>query len=124
MNAFISKSNEFFTWHCQLGHLYFYILWRIFPHLSFSKHDVYCEPFQLVKHYWSIYPIIHNNNGLVLFSLVHSDVWGPSLITSLSSFKYFVTFVDDCSRATLLYLLKMKGHVSTAFKLFYHMVCT
>jgi transposase InsO family protein len=38
--------------------------------------------------------------------LVHSDVWGPSRVTSKLGFRYFVTFVDDYSMVTWLYLMK------------------
>lgn len=44
--------------------------------------------------------------------------------TSLFGFKYFVTFVDDCSRATWLYLLKHKSDGNVAFKFFHSMVYT
>ncbi|GFY98145.1 similar to DNA GYRASE B2 [Actinidia rufa] len=29
------------------------------------------------------------------FHIIHSDVWGPSLVTAMSSHLYYVTFVDD-----------------------------
>ena len=34
------------------------------------------------------------------FDLIHSDVWGPSLISTLGGSCYFVIFVDDFSRYT------------------------
>ena len=39
------------------------------------------------------------------FEIVHLDVWRP-FSTSLDGFKYFVTFIDDFSRVTWVYLLK------------------
>ncbi|KAL2466636.1 Retrovirus-related Pol polyprotein from transposon RE1 [Abeliophyllum distichum] len=30
--------------------------------------------------------------------LIHTDVWGPSPVNSTSGFKYYVLFVDDCTR--------------------------
>lgn len=96
----------------------------MFPHFSISKSVISCEPCQLAKHCRSIYPVNKNNKTLVPFSIVHSDVWCPSPTTSLSGFKYFVTFVDDCSRVMWFYLLKNKSDVSIAFKSFYAMICT
>ncbi|XP_071933224.1 uncharacterized protein [Coffea arabica] len=43
-----------------------------------------------------------NKRADVSFALVHSDVWGSSLVISKIGFKYFVTFVDDHSLSSLL----------------------
>jgi hypothetical protein len=50
-----------------------------------------------------------------VFELIHSDVWGP-FYTSLDGYKYFVTFIDDFSRVTWVYLLKAKSEVFSYFK--------
>ena len=55
---------------------------------------------------------------------MHSDVWGPSPLTSLLSFNYYVIFVDDYSRFTWLFLLKHKNEVLSVFKHFKSMVET
>ena len=57
------------------------------------------------------------------FELVHSDVWGPT-IESFDGYKYFVTFVDDFSRVTWIYLLKFKNEVVDVFKDFHTLVMT
>jgi IS30 family transposase len=57
-----------------------------------------------------------------VFDLVHSDVWGNASVESKESFKYFVTFIDDKSHATLLYLLKSKKEVCEKFQFFCKMV--
>ena len=33
------------------------------------------------------------------FDLIHTDVLGPSLVTALSHHRYYVTFIDDYTRA-------------------------
>nr|GEV13541.1 polyprotein, putative [Tanacetum cinerariifolium] len=48
----------------------------------------------------------------------HFDVWGPYPITSKSGFKYFVTFIDDYSGVTWLYLMKNRSEVFTHFRSF------
>ena len=50
-------------------------------------------------------PIV-NKQPSAPFELVHFDVWGPCPILSPTEFKYFVTFVDDFSHVTWLYLMK------------------
>ena len=42
------------------------------------------------------------------FELVHYDVSSPRPIMSPTRFKYFVTFVDDFSHVTFLYLMKSR----------------
>ena len=43
------------------------------------------------------------------FELVHSDVWGSCPVMSPIRFKYFITFVDDFSLVTWLYLMKSRS---------------
>ena len=46
------------------------------------------------------------------FDCIHSDVWGPCPVDSLTGCQYFVIFVDDYNRSMWLYLLKSKSEVS------------
>ena len=50
--------------------------------------------------------------------LVHSDVSRPILTTSMNGSKYFLTFIDDCSRYCWIYFLKKKYEVFETFKIF------
>ncbi|XP_070668117.1 uncharacterized protein [Malus domestica] len=56
------------------------------------------------------------------FDLVHSNVWGPSPVVTSSGLWWFVTFVDDCTRITWLYMLKNKSDVGAIFRSFAQMV--
>ncbi len=49
---------------------------------------------------------------------------GPSRIPTLSGKKWFVTFIDDHTRVSWVYLLKEKSEVEHVFKTFYTMVQT
>ena len=42
---------------------------------------------------------------LSIFSLVHSDIWGPSRVNFTLGFRYFVSFIDDYSRCTWVFLM-------------------
>lgn len=48
--------------------------------------------------------------------LVHSDVCGPMETESFGGSRYFVTFIDDCTRKVHLYCLKNKSQVFATFK--------
>ena len=54
--------------------------------------------------------------------LVHSDVFGPTEVTSLGGANYFVTFLDDCTRKVWVYMLNKKYEVFSKFKIFKAMV--
>ncbi|GJS58058.1 uncharacterized mitochondrial protein-like protein [Tanacetum coccineum] len=40
------------------------------------------------------------------FDLVHSDVWGPSHVTTKGGSRYYVSFIDDFTHYTWVYLMK------------------
>ena len=42
---------------------------------------------------------------------VHSDVWGPAPVESKGGRRYYVTFINDKSWLTTMYLLKTKDEV-------------
>ena len=48
--------------------------------------------------------------------LVHTDVWGPSPVQSLSGSLYYVTFIDDSTRKVWIYFLKKKSEVFDIFR--------
>uniref|UniRef100_A0A453T648 Integrase catalytic domain-containing protein n=1 Tax=Aegilops tauschii subsp. strangulata TaxID=200361 RepID=A0A453T648_AEGTS len=48
--------------------------------------------------------------------MIHSDVWGPCEVRSISGHRWFVTFIDCFSHYTWLYLLKHKSDVCSVFK--------
>lgn len=58
------------------------------------------------------------NRSQEILGLVHADVCGPMEESSHSGARYFVTFIDDCSRKTYIYFLKRKDEVFEKFKLF------
>ena len=53
-----------------------------------------------------------------ILELVHNDVFIPMSIPSLSKFVYYVSFIDDFSRNTWIYFLRMKPEVFDKFKEF------
>ena len=48
--------------------------------------------------------------------LVHTDVWGPSPVSSLAGSLYYVTFIDDSTRKLWVYFLKKKSEVFDTFR--------
>ena len=56
--------------------------------------------------------------------VIHYDVWGPSKVPTLSGLRWFVTFIDDCTRMTWLCLIKTKDEVNLLFENFHKMIGT
>lgn len=57
-----------------------------------------------------------------ILEIVHSDVCGPINIDALTGKRYFVTFIDDFSNFTIIYLLSTKDEVTKLFKEYTAMV--
>jgi len=84
----------------------------LFLHNNVSKFQ--CETRELSKHHHvSFSPSINKSDAP--FVLVHTDVWGPSRMVSLSNYRWFVCFIDDFSRTTWVYLLNDKSDVCSVF---------
>ncbi|KAH9679839.1 hypothetical protein KPL71_026297 [Citrus sinensis] len=47
---------------------------------------------------------------------IHSDLWGPSQVSSHGGAGYFITFIDDFSRKVWVYVLKHKSEAFEKFK--------
>lgn len=58
------------------------------------------------------------------FSIIHSDLWGPSRVLTRNHKKWFVTFIDDHTRVCWVYLLKEKTEVRNVFQNFHSMIQT
>ena len=78
-----------------------------------------CESCQLGKHTRVSFPKRLNNQAKSPFELVHTDVWGPCRTASTLRFQYFVTFIDDYSRCTSLFLMKNQAELYSIFQKFY-----
>ena len=59
-----------------------------------------------------------------MLQIVHSDVWGPTPISSLFGYSYYVVFIDDFTRYTWFFLLKQKSELFVVFKHFQNLVET
>lgn len=108
--------------HCRLGHPSAAVLRQMRPDFPLSSIDFHCESCQLGKHTRRPYPPRVSSRVSFSFDLVHSDVWGPCPTKSTLGFDYFITFIDDYSRATWVYLLKSRSEVFTIFREFHSYV--
>ena len=83
-----------------------------------------CETCVLAKSHRATYSPSFSNKSIIPFELIHSDVWGPSREPTGLGMRYFVLFIDDCTRLTWVALLKTKDEVFPAFQAFHTLIQT
>ncbi|XP_059289454.1 uncharacterized protein LOC132042971 [Lycium ferocissimum] len=94
-----SVLNKVMLWHYRLGHPSFYYLRHLLPQLFRNKNPslFQCEFCEMAKHHRSFFPS-QKYQASKPFTMIHSDVWGPSRISTMSGKRWFVTFIDDHTR--------------------------
>ncbi|KAL4555898.1 hypothetical protein LXL04_038530 [Taraxacum kok-saghyz] len=112
-------------WHRRLGHLSFSYLKKLKPNLflSLDDNEFNCGICEMAKNKRTSC-VSSTNKNTVPFMKIHSDVWGPAPIPTPSGARYFVTFVDECTRMIWISLLKNKGEVVCVFKELHHLIKT
>ena len=118
------EDNNVMLWHYRLGHPNFVYLRQMLPSIFNKSSEIFqCEICQLAKHARNSYPTQPYKSSKP-FALVHSDVWGPSRIKTITGARWFVTFIDDHTRTTWVFLMKEKSEVTKIFESFHQMVQT
>ena len=109
LDVFNTKDDEIMLWHLRLGHTSFQYLKHLFPSLFSNKSvdSFQCEICRLVKHHHAHFPSRPYTPSKP-FSLIHSDLLGPSKIPTMTGKKWFVTFMDDHTRVCGVYFLSEK----------------
>lgn len=112
-------------WHYRLGHLNANDLNKMVNQgfvdgmkaITVNKDQKLCEPCVKSKHARSPFPHKNNIRSTRVLELVHTDVSEVSEI-SYDGMKYFVTFIDDYSRASMVYCMRHKSDVLEKFKVY------
>jgi hypothetical protein len=118
-------NKEIIQWHQRLRHTSFFVLERLYPNLfkQSKRNTLFCDACEFDKHTRHSY-FLSNNKSSVPFMTIHSDVWGPTHTVSLSSYRWFVTFINCYTRLTWVYLIKVKSAVFSCFQSFHKMIYT
>jgi len=122
-----SSSYSFYLWHSRLRHVSAYRLRYLASTGALGKlqtSDISnCCRCKLAK--FSALPF--NKSVSVShspFDLVHSGVWGPSLVFTKGGSRYYVSFIDDYSRYCWVYLMKNRSEFFDIYHMFRAMVKT
>ena len=113
-----SSSPSLEMWHNRLGHPSFDVVQQVLSSnklscSSYSRETTVCDSCQMAKSHQLPYQRSLSKSMSPL-ELVHSDVWGHA-IDSFGNYKYYVSFIDDYSKFTWIYLLKHKSEVFDKF---------
>ena len=124
-SSYVSHANLYSLWHSRLGHpsdMKLHSLGHLFPllHNCCTKDCIVCP---LAKQKRLPFPF-DNKKAVHSFDLVHMDVWGPFSIPTTARHRFFLTIVDDASRATWVFLMKAKSEVRPLIISFYNMIHT
>jgi len=116
--AYVDKARKNETadlWHARLGHVSYgklkvmmsKSLLKGLPQLE-VRDGIVCAGCQYVQAHQLPYDDSKFQSRVPL-QLVHSDVFGPVKQTSVSGYRYMITFIDDYSRYVWAYFMKEKS---------------
>jgi transposase InsO family protein len=107
-------------WHARLGHPSPQVVQSILRLNNIAcppQSDVQvCNACQLAKSHQLPY-VSSSHRVLSPLELIHSDVWGPAP-QSVGGFKYYISFIDDFSKFTWVYLMHDRSEASRLFRQF------
>ncbi|GJS32458.1 putative RNA-directed DNA polymerase, partial [Tanacetum coccineum] len=110
-------------WHNRLGHPADQVLDVLKNKIDLKgvQSSEPCEVCHRAKQTGDPFPLSEHKTSS-LADLVHLDVWGPYKVTSRDGFRFFLTIVDDYSRAVWLFLLKGKDENGMAERKHRHLL--
>ncbi|KAI0505062.1 hypothetical protein KFK09_016019 [Dendrobium nobile] len=124
--ALHSRSSSTSRWHDRLGHphqLALRTLAAVDSSISYSPKHHICKFCNMAKSHKLPFPK-NTTHVSSPFQLIHSDVWGPAPVTSLNGYRYYIIFIDDCTRFCWLYPMTTKSESYSKFNQFYNSINT
>ena len=110
-------------WHNRLGHVPFVKMRNIptIPIKFSTKQPFICTICPMARQVRLPFTpsTTHSKN---IFELLHIDLWSPYHVPTYDNYKYFITLVDDYSRATWTYLLSTKSNAIQVLQTFVNMI--
>ena len=129
VNSFLpcnESVNKVILFHRRFGHLHYDVLVHLLKNdqsINISTSIIkqaaqqICEACQMDKVHRLHFPATETKASHIL-ELIHTYLWGPSPSPSRAGYVYYISFVDDFSRYTWIYPLKLKSEALQIFKLF------
>ncbi|CAN1321331.1 Retrovirus-related Pol polyprotein from transposon RE2 [Linum perenne] len=92
------------VWHNRLGHS---SLSNVHCNDS-DLRSIKCHVCPLAKQKRLPFPV-SVSRAPAIFDLIHCDIWGLYQVSAFDGYRYFLTLVDDYSRVTWVYMMKLKS---------------
>ena len=111
--------------HERLRHPSFFSLKILYSKscVNLDPSEFQCEICESSKNHRISYPL-GSKRSEIPFSLIHTDVWGPSQVPCCSRAKWFISSTDGCTQTTWIYVLKENFHTILTLKHFHQMIRT
>jgi len=112
-------SRDKFLWHNRLCHINFKSISRMMSLDLIPKHDtrgVKCEICIQAKQTRKPFKSVERDSSVL--ELVHSDICEMNGTLTRGGRRYFITFIDDCSKFCYVYLLRTKDEAFDHFKIY------
>lgn len=115
-------------WHRRFGHLNQHSLENLSKKemviglSDFEKFETVCEVCAKGKQHREAFPKQANWKATEKLQLIHTDLCGPIQPHTIGEKMYILSFIDDFSRKTWIYLLSLKSEAFSFFKSFKLMV--
>lgn len=107
------------TSHNRLGHHAKQALNSLKEKLNFDNTSLPpCDVYHKAKRTCEYFPLSAHSSSK-LGELIHVDVWRPYKMTTKEYYRFFLTNVDDFTKATLVYILKSKDDVYSCLTSFF-----
>ena len=106
------SSSSFYLWHSRLGHVSS-SSWRFLASIGALGNLKTCGIFNCSRCIQAKFPALPFNQSIYIssspFDLIHSNIWGPSPISTKGGSRYYVSFIDDYTRYCWVYLMKHRS---------------
>lgn len=112
------------VWHFRLGHINAFDLKKMINksmvngigNINVNTDKELCESCVLGKDARKPFTTKNNIRSNRILELIHTDVCGPVSTPGTDGTRYFVTFTDDYSRASMVYCMRNKSDVLDKFR--------
>ena len=114
------NENSSILWHKRLGHISRERMERLIKDEILTSLD-FSDFTSCVECMKGKYTNVKKNGvsrATELLECIHSDIWGLYSIPTINRHKYFISFIDDFSRYSYVYLIREKYEALDVFKIY------